>query len=229
MMTRVPKLRNAALAAALLTVVGARVVVTEDPRGASDVAALLRARESRSFKERLRKGIKEDWAWPGLRAAQTSWIWLELLQGTHIPESYEGDFSWMFSKLYTVVNFSNHKEIQFLTQLAPFYFVIGKDHAGATLFLDEMTRRAPDSFNVWFWGGFHALENLYLRRMAAHFYRQAAVQEGAPDYVASLSLRLEHGEALFVNERERRSILESNLAPEFRARLERARPEWFRN
>jgi len=201
----------------------------EDPRGSDQVARLARERESRAFKERLRKGIRTDWAWPGLRSAQTSWAWLELLQGLHVPESYEGDFSWMFSKLYTVAQYSDEKEIYFLTMLAPYYFVMGHDHAGATLFFDELVRRAPDSYNVWFWGGFHAVDNIFVRPMAAYCYEQAALKPGAPDYLATLSQRLKFGGAAFESSVERQRILGRHISPEILKRIERVRPSWFKN
>jgi len=228
MMTRAQTLSMACVLLASLAVGASWQFRNHDPRGRVHVAKILRARESRAFKERLRKGVKEDWAWPGLRAAQTSWIWLELLQGVHIPESYEGDFSWMFSKLYTVAQYSDPKEIRFLATLAPYYFVMGSDHAGATLFLDELTKRAPSSFNTWFWGGFHANDNLFNRQMASYFYGEAALKPGAPDYVATLSQRLKYGGDAFSDEAERKAILSGNIDPDLLEKIERVRPEWFK-
>jgi len=226
---RALRLRFFVLAASLLCVLWGASLRNEDPRGRGEVARLVRLRESRSFKDRLRRGIREDWAWPGLRSAQISWTWLDLLQGVHISSSYEGDFSWMFSKLYTVAQYADKKEIHFLTTLAPYYFVMGRDHAGATLFFDELVRRVPDSFNVWFWGGFHAVDNLFHRSMAAYCYEQAALKPGAPDYVATLSQRLKYGDEVFSSKVERLRVLGSNLSPDLRARIERVRPEWFKN
>jgi hypothetical protein len=226
---RAQTLKVLALLLSLGLVVASWTGSRKDPRGADRVASLVRSRESLAFKERLRKGAREDWAWPGLRSAQISWTWLELLQGVHIPESYEGDFSWMFSKLFTVAQYSDKKEIRFLTMLAPYYFVMGHDHAGATLFFDELVRRAPNSYNVWFWGGFHAIENLFVRPMAAYCYEQAALKPGAPDYLAVLSQRLKFGSDAFESSVERRRILETNISPEILERIERVRPKWFAN
>jgi hypothetical protein len=219
---------KALLLAGAVGVVGATLFFDRDPRGGEAVARLVRARESDAFKERLRIGMKEDWAWPGLRSMQTAWTWLELLEGIHVASSYEGDFSWVFSKLYTVIQYSDSKEVAFLGTLAPFYFVIGKDHAGATLFLDELVRRAPHSYNVWFWGGFHAVDNLYLRKMAAYFYEQAARAPQAPDYLAVLSQRLKYDQDAFSDEAERRRLLQSNVDPDLLEKIERARPDWFK-
>jgi hypothetical protein len=228
-MTRAQTLKAFGLVLALGLVVTSWTGSHVDPRGSAQVASLVRSRESRAFKERLRKGVREDWAWPGLRSAQISWTWLELLQGLHVPESYEGDFSWMFSKLFTVAQYSDKKEIYFLTMLAPYYFVMGHDHAGATLFLDELFRRAPNSYNVWFWGGFHAVDNLFVRPMAAYCYEQAALKPGAPDYLAVLSQRLKFGASAFESTAERRRVLSGNISPEILERIERVRPKWFTN
>src|SRR5690606_18744268 len=96
------------------------------------------------------------------------------LNGIHEESSYQGDFSWVFSKLFTVSQYSNTKEFSFISTLAPFYFVIGADSAGATLFLDKLYRHQPHSYNVLFWSGFHAHENLHMKNMAAYFYEKAA-------------------------------------------------------
>jgi hypothetical protein len=216
-----------AFAILFLSLLGLRFLIVEDPRGAQKIQEIVRDRESRAFRDRLSRGLREDIMWPGLRAAQVSWTWLELLQGAHIPESYEGDFSWMFSKLYTVAQYADHREIAYLGSLAPFYYVIGKDHAGATILFEELIQRAPESYNIWFWGAFHALDNLYHKRMAAHAYGEAALKPQAPDYLTALSLRLRYGDEAFENPHERARILGQNLSPEMRERLQRARPDWL--
>jgi hypothetical protein len=223
--------RNSLLGFALLALWGALVGVrfqwSSDPRGAERLRVLDRQRESDQFKERLRRGAKEDLPWPGLKAAQVSWTWLNLLNGIHQEASYQGDFSWVFSKLFTVSQYANEKELFFLSTLAPFYFVIGKDHAGATLFLHELYRRNPNSYNTLFWGGFHAIDNLHIRSMAAYFYERAARSPEAPHYLASLALRLRYGEELFSNASLRKEVLESHVSPELRAHLQKIRPNWF--
>lgn len=201
--------------------------VIEDPRGSDRVAQITRERESAQFKDRLTRGVHEDFAWPGLRAMQTSWTWLSLLSAIHVSSSYEGDFSWLFSKLFTVSQYANEKEIYFITTLAPFYFVMGSDGAGSTLFLYELQKRLPQNYHVNFWGAFHALDNLSMKNMAAYFYEKASASPMAPDYLASLSLRLKYGENLLDNPVLRKQILETQVSPELRQRLARVRPNWF--
>jgi len=210
-----------------LVLVGIANYQNEDPRNVTHVRELEHRRESDSFKERLRRGVREDFPWPGLRAAQVSWTWLELLSGIHQEESYTGDFSWVFSKLFTVTHYANDKEIYFLSSLAPFYFVIGKDQAGATLFLSELLKRDPSSFHVLFWGGFHALDNLFMKNMAAYFYEKAALSPKAPTYLPALSFRLRFGEDVLGDPRLRKQILESQVSPQMRKQLENVRPNWF--
>ena len=219
---------KAGLTASLGVVVSSWILDLKDPRDDARVAQLARERESAAFKERLRRGIKEDLAWPGLKSMQTAWTWLELLEGMHVAASYEGDFSWMFSKLYTVIQYSDAKEVSYLGTLAPFYMVIGKDHAGATLFLDELIKRSPRSYHVLFWGGFHAVDNLFMNNMAGYFYERAALTKEAPDYLAVLSQRLKFGEAVFSDEAERSRVLTSNVSPELLEKIERVRPGWVK-
>lgn len=198
-----------------------------DPRGRDRLDALVRRRESESFKIRLARGLKASATWPGLRSAQLSWTWLEMLSGVANPASYEGDFSWIFSKLYDVLVNSNPKEVAFLRSLAPFYFVLGKDHAGANILLEELLRRNPGSFQTWFWGGFHAMENLYLPKMAAYFYEESAGRPMAPAYLSALALRLKIGSQAFENTEQRRRMLGEQMDPETLERIKRVRPEWF--
>ncbi|MEO5668673.1 MAG: hypothetical protein ABIR96_11490, partial [Bdellovibrionota bacterium] len=54
------------LVVAAAVVAGSWSYVRKDPRDDAEVAHLMRVRESSAFKDRLRRGLKEDWAWPGL-------------------------------------------------------------------------------------------------------------------------------------------------------------------
>lgn len=184
-------------------------------------------RERESFKRKLSYGISQDIPWPGLKSTQVSWAWLELLQALHVETSYDGDFSWIFSKLYFVSKNSNEEERNFLLTLAPFYFVMGNDGAGSTLFLDELLKRSPQSYNVNFWAGFHALENLGHRKMASHFYGKASLAPGAPPYLAALSARLQFGDLSKMSFEERVKVLEANSDPQTLERIKTTRPEWF--
>jgi hypothetical protein len=197
-----------------------------DPRGREALDALDRRRESDAFKARLRSGERQELPWPGLSAAQGSWAWLELLQGLHVESSYEGDFSWMFSKLDTILARSNPSEVDAIASLAPFYFVIGKDPVGATVVMNELVRRGTDRWRPWFWAGYHAKENLLHNRLAGDLLGKAALLKDSPDYTAALSLRLSRGEK-FLDENERAQILRSQTDPVLLEKIRRARPEWF--
>jgi hypothetical protein len=152
---------------------------------------LAKVREGDAFRLRLRSGQSERFTPPGLRAAYLSWKWLELLQATHQAESYDGDFSWFFSSLDYIGENAHESEILTLTGLGAFFFVIGKDHAGANLFADRLVARAPERYNVNFWSGFHALENLQSNLMAAYFFDRAHKANG-PVYLKDLSERLKN-------------------------------------
>lgn len=198
-----------------------------DPRDSARVAELEKTRESASFRERLRRGDSTTFVWPGLSAAQTSWTWLQVLYGLHKPESYKGDFSWIFSKLDTILQSSNPQEMSSLASLAPFYMVIGEDYAGATLIMNEMIRRGGKrDWRIWFWGGFHALENLRARELSADLYRQAAVLPGSPPYLAALQLRLKENlpTSGLIGRREALREMDPRLLEKLRA----SRPEWVR-
>ncbi len=184
-------------------------------------------KEQESFRRRLSRGLDQDLPWPGMKAAQVSWAWLELLQGVHVESSYDGDFSWMFSKLYFVAQNANLSEIRFLATLAPFYFVIATDGAGSSLFVDELVRKAPDDFNVNFWSGYHAFENLSIPKMAAYFYERASLSPRAPPYLATLSQRLKLGGFDGLTHDQRRDALEKTANPEILERIKKAHPDWF--
>ena len=195
----------------------------------SESAALEAERraEQESFRRKLQSGIEQDLPWPGLKSAQVSWAWLELLQGLHVESSYDGDFSWMFSKLYFVSKNANSHEIQYLSTLAPFYYVIGEDGAGSALFLYELVKRAPYNYNVNFWSGYHALENLSLSKMAAYFYERAARDPVAPSYLATLSQRLKLGNFDQLSDEQRRVALEKSADPLILEKIKKVRPNWF--
>jgi len=180
-----------------------------DPRGFEVLDRIRRNRESESFKDRLRRGSSLGFVWPGLKSLQVSWSWLELLQGLHHEASYEGDFSWMFSKLHTVIRNTPPSELSFITGLAPFFMVIGKDHIGANILMQEMLNRGRDQFNPWFWSGWHALENLYDAKMASSMFAVAATFQSAPTYLKFLSYRLMRGYRM--NDEELFALLEKDM------------------
>lgn len=187
----------------------------------------IKINEREKFRGYLASGQGQSFAWPGLKRAQISWAWLELLQGLHIESSYEGDFSWMFSKLYFLVSEASEAELRFLVSLAPFYFVIGSDSPGATLVMNEMVRRLPNDYYANFWAGFHSLENLFHPKMAAYFYGQAGQSPLAPSYLSALSVRLKVKDFDLLNQQERLKVLEENASDEVLERIKMARPQWF--
>lgn len=206
---------------------GATVGSQYDPRGFARLDKIIKDRESAAFKDRLRRGIQADFGWPGLKSAQVAWTWLEVLSGLHHPSSYDGDFSWMFSKLNTLAGLSDKRELRFLTGLAPFFLVLGKDHAGASLLVQEIITRGANEYNPWFHAGFHALENLSNRTLAADYYLRASQFPFAPPYLAALHARLKFGNDLG-DPKERRALLLREIRDEgVIKRIKQARPEWF--
>lgn len=197
-----------------------------DPRGYDLVDSIVKKRESESFRDRLRKGTSSDLSWPGLASAQVSWTWLELLQGLHSDSSFQGDFSWMFSKLNTVIQNSPKREQRFVTALGAFYYVIGRDPAGATLLMQEMIKRSPDIYHTWFWDGYHAYYNLGSPLMASYFFERAARFPNTAPYLAVLSWRLKNNVGLMTKE-ERRNLIEKELDSDLIEKAKKARPDWF--
>jgi hypothetical protein len=133
----------------------------------------------------------------------------------------------MFSKLMFLAEKLSPEETFFLRSLAPFYFVIGKDHAGATLFLEELYRRDELSYNINFWGGFHALENLFHRNMAAFFYERAAENPISPPWVAQMSLRLKLGVQGRLEKEQVEKALDGMAHPRFLEKLRKTSPHLF--
>jgi len=197
-----------------------------DPRGYDLVEQIIKQRESESFKSRLRSGNSADLSWPGLASAQVSWTWLELLQGLHTESSYKGDFSWMFSKLNTVIKNSPKHEQRFVSALGAFFYAIGKDHAGANLLFQEMVKRSPEVYNTWFWGGFHAYYNLKMPKMAGDCFERAAKFPWAASYIGALAARLKYDvEAL--SAADRKTLIKKELDPEVLKKIKQSRPEWL--
>ncbi len=199
-----------------------------DPRGFERIEAILKQRETDSFRAKLRSGTSADIFWPGLSSAQISWTWLEMLQGLHVESSYQGDFSWIFSKLNTLIRYSNPKELKLIIGLGAFYYAIGRDHAGATYLMNELIKRDHVSphFNTWFWGGYHGYYNLGNRQLASNLFEHAARFDSAPPYVAALAARLKFGDEL-MNSAERNDLLQRSLDPDLFEKVKKARPTWF--
>jgi hypothetical protein len=198
-----------------------------DPRNFNQVVEITRKRESQAFRDRLRRGLTQPFIWPGLQAAQATWTWLEITQGLHNESSYEGDFSWMFSKLYSIVVLTHPEEIRFLTSLAPFFLVIGKDHIGASVLMQEIIERAPQEFNTWFHSGYHAIENLGDRQLASDYILKASQFPYSPPYLKALHVRLKLGQE-FLSAVEKKQMIENEIKdPELLDVVKKLRPEWF--
>ncbi len=186
---------------------------TWDPRNYQKINRTIRRRETDAFRNQLIKGDAKGFLVPGLGAAQVSWAWLNLLQSVHYDSSYEGDFSWMFSKIYFILAHAHPKEIFFVRGLAPFYLVIGKDHPGANIVTEEIQKRNNQDYQIFFWSGFHAMMNLFHPKMAAWMYREAAKLPHSPQYLAALSYKLEYGEETVSSEELLGQVLEKEADP----------------
>jgi hypothetical protein len=129
--------------------------------------------------------------WPGLKAFELSWIWLELLQGLNHKSSFGYDYSWLFSKIHTFALDSNPSEIRRTLAVTPFLFVKGDDPIGSTILCNEIIKRSGGvHWTPWLWGGYHAFENLKDKHLASQYFLQAAKFSTAPEYVAKLAYRL---------------------------------------
>ncbi len=198
-----------------------------DPRDQARLHEILRLRESESFRAQLKSGLPQKTYWTSFSSAVASWTWLELLQGLHNEASYQGDYSWVFAKLYYLLENTPDEELQIVSALAPFFLVIGKDMVGAQLIMNELVRRAEKSWIPWFWYGFYANDRMNSRRFAADLFERAARLPGAPFYTAALAMRLRHG-AETMDNATKRKLVEDNLDPEFLEKLKVSRPEWFK-
>jgi len=174
--------------------------------GGRQIVELAARRESDSFRERLRERGRQGFTWPGLRAFQVSWGWLEAVQSVHTPSAYDGDFSWLFGKLDFVLRNGTIRTTESVARLSPFFFVIGKDPAGATYLMNDLVDRLP-SPRVWFWSGFHAYENLGQAPLAADFYGRAADSPEVP-FTAALLARSLRRDTKKLTLEEKRNLLE---------------------
>jgi hypothetical protein len=68
-----------------------------DPRNKNEIKEIIEKRESQSFRSELNSKKMGQNYWPGLKAFELSWIWLELLQGLNHKSSFGYDYSWLFS------------------------------------------------------------------------------------------------------------------------------------
>jgi hypothetical protein len=183
-----------------------------DPRNGERVLRLKHERESNAFKEDLQGKSFRRFFFPGLKAAQLSYIWLETLQGLHFNSSFERDYSWLFSKLHTFAIYSNSQEYRRILSITPVLFVIGKDPIGSTILMNELIHRAPQFFTPWYWGGYHAIENLKDRQLAAEMFYQTSKRPGAPIFAASLAEKLGHRELSALSETQKEEF-QSQLDP----------------
>lgn len=199
-----------------------------DPRGRDEVAFLKREREAAMFRSQLQRGSRAV-LWPGLKSAQLSWAWLEMISSIHSDATIEGDFSWFYGKLNFILENSDPREMRYLTGLAPYYFVMGKDHAGATLLGNALTLRAPDYYNTWFWYGWFAMSEIQIPRMAGEMFLVAGSFPGAAPYLNNLGRRLIQGSGampdgdgnleLAIFERLRRAKTDESTREEVRKEL----------
>lgn len=198
-----------------------------DPRGKKDIDRIEKQRVSDEFRRSLKSGVQEYFTWPGLQAAQVSWMWLELLDGLHDDDSYDGDFSWVFSRLYNILAKTPASELHYISGMAPYFFVVGNDRLGATFMMNQLVERGKDHYNSMFWSAYYALENLRDNKLAASLYEKASKFPQAPSYLPFLasSLRL-RGFAAY-SKRERAAILYENMSPELLKILKEKRPELF--
>lgn len=205
---------------------GLKLLKTYDLRGADHVMSIILRRESDAFRGRVKSRQSKIFYWPGLKAAQTSWVWMQALSGLHVESSFQGDYSWLFSKL-DFINRSvpSGKDLRSFS-LAPFFLVIGSDGVGSTLLVQEWSRTFEDYWKTWFYAGYHAIENLNDTKLASDYFQRALTFKETPDFVAALMLRLKDPSAF--SEKKNRDLLLGDLDPALLVRLKRARPEWFR-
>ena len=204
---------------------GATLIKAFDLRGADSVMALIKRRESDDFRQRVRERQGKLTYWPGLRSAQVSWRWMEMLNGLHTETSFQGDYSWLFSRLDFLSRSVGARGDWRVISLAPFFLVIGSDGIGSTLLIRDWIQRYPNYWKTWFFAGYHALENLKLPLLAADYYERGLKFREMPDYVAALVLRLRAKDSL--GDTTSRDMVLKGLDPEVLDRLKRARPEWF--
>lgn len=196
-----------------------------DPRNKAIVERIIKQREKDSFQERIQQGASATWTWPGLRAFQSTINWVQLLNGLHNESSYQGNYSWIFSKLYNIIDKSPRSEAGYLTGIAPYFFVVGKDLVGASILLNELTERADHYYNTWFWGGFHAAENLFDNVMASEYYLKAASFPKAPPYLKDLSAKLKDRSGYQFDSNLRKKIIKDNLDEESIDNLKKINPD----
>jgi hypothetical protein len=198
-----------------------------DPRGISRVDESIKQRESEAFQNRIYRPASAQITWPGLLAFQRSIVWLQILQGVHNKSSYEGKFSWLFSKLNFLIQHSSKNSRPAFLALSPFYFLTFKDGPGSTFLMNSMLSIAPEAWRTWFWSGYHANENLKIPKLAGDLYKHAAVMPGSPTFLGPLSYRLSHQE-IFESMPNPKKIIERDLPPELLRKIEAERPEWIK-
>lgn len=209
----------------VVTKTGVQLEGIYDLRDSTKISKIQERRESDAFRERVRRPSSSIAYWPGLKAAQASWVWMQTLSGLHVQSSYEGDYSWLFSKLNFLSRAIGKNHDPRVVSIAPFFLVIGSDGIGSTMLLQDWIRNYPDSWKTWFFAGFHALDNLKIPKLAADYYTHAIQFSQTPDYVAALVVRLKsEGE---INDKKNRDLLIEGLDPNLVERLKRIKPEWF--
>jgi hypothetical protein len=203
----------------------AKLVKFYDLRDTDRVMAVIRQRESESFKSRVQNKDSKIFYWPGLRSAHVSWVWMQALNGLHNESSFAGDYSWLFSKLnFITKSLPAEKDIRFIS-LAPFFLVIGVDGIGSTLMVRDMIQKNPRNWKTWFYAGYHAVENLKISNLAADYYEKCLKFEDSPEHLASLVLQLRDPDSR--DNKTSRDLLLREMDPGVQERVKSIRPEWF--
>ncbi len=176
----------------------------------------------------LKGSVLGSYSWPGLTALDFSLTWLNILASTDAEASLEGDFSWYFHKLRFVSKIIPQADSRFQSAILPFFVVIGKDTAGAQLLFNEklLEREGANDWQLAYWAGFHAMENMNERKLAGDLFLRASKIPGAPYYLPALGFRLLQGEDVLSREELRAEALKK-LSPELQEKLRALRPEWF--
>ncbi len=191
----------------------------DHPLGPTTIQKLQLRFEEIQFRNRLRSGQIEKQPWPGLGAAQFSMVWLQVLGSLHQNMALEGDWSWMFARLNTLLDLNPHASLKFVSPLSPYFYVLGNDGAGAMLILNRTVRLAgTQQWRPWFWAGLHAYENLHAPQFSGDLFAHAALHPKAPAFSAALAVRLAG-----------KTFNEEEMPPALVEKLKKSRPEWFRS
>jgi hypothetical protein len=126
---------------------------------------------------------------PGLDSFVAALLWIQLLQRASYTPVKEGEVSWEFAQLHAISILEPKFERAYDYGHA-FLSVFRRDKLGAKILLESWVKRRPNYWKPHYLYGYHLFFEMNDYAHAAPAILRASQMERAPDWLASLGIRL---------------------------------------